>query len=546
LDLASAQIKQLTLDIGVAEEMRNASFISASAESQEYARLRGRLTELEGQLTLSREEADNLAVKLESTARSLSESNENLSLSESKLQELDKALEAARSEYAVLETAMATASATSSMAIAELEVKLETVIREGDERGTSLRTKIDTLVDDRDHARNLVSALESRITEYGTEKEERERKVAELEATSFTLSRRISDLEAELSSSKAHHDELMSTSTSNEVAANAKMAALQEQAAAAALVAESRITELDAEIIVIRERCMHHISELTEAQASVKELETIKATLSETNERVTELEDQLLEAEGRAGGFDAQLCEAQVKIQEYERLQASHSQAVELLKKEHASALAEYEGRLSEMTSGATTNASRHASLENEVAALTAKLSSLDSDLAAARTEKDTIRINFEQQSKLAENSHISALAGAEERAKELGEKLNAMEEARKLLEIQLVNVERSASTSQSRSTEAQTRLETTLQETEVKLSLLQGDLEEKNALLEQLELRVVTVTELETQLEELKREHETSTAKSCNERNELKSQVASLSIQVSDIRHRETEASLI
>jgi chromosome segregation ATPase len=542
LDSATEQIKQLTLDIGVAEEMRNASLKSASTESQEYARLCGRLTELEGQLTMSHQETDDLAVKLESTTNSLLEANEKFNLSESKLRDLDNALASSRSEFAGLEAAMATASATSLKNITELEVKLETVTREGDEQATILRAEVNALVGDRDHAQGQVFALESRITVYETEKEERERKFSELEATSSVLSQRVSDLEAELSSSKTHYDELLSTSTSNEAAANAKMAALQEQAAEAAHAAKTRMTELDAEIIVIRERCTHHIAALTEAKASMKELETTKATLSKANERVTELEDQLLEAEGRAGGFDAQLSEAQEKIQEYEKRQLSHSEAIELLRKEHASALAEYEGRLSEMTSGATANASRYATLENEVAALTARLSSLDSDYAAAKTENDTLRINFQQQSKSAEDSHSSALTSAELRSKELEEQLNAAEEARKLLEKRLADAEQSTSTTQSQSTELYAHLETSLQEAEVKLSLLQSDLDEKNALLEQLEHRVVTVTDLETQLEALKREHKTSAAKADSERDELR---ASLNVQVSDTQQRETEASL-
>jgi len=544
LDSASEQIKQLTLDLGVAEEVRNATLSSASAEAQEYAALRGRLTELEGQLTMSRDEYDELAIKLESTTKSLSDTNEKLALSESKFNDVENALAIARNELATLESKAAEASTTASRNISELRLKLDTTIKEGDERALSLRIEIDTMLNERDHLRSQVSTLESRITEYGTEREEHNRKVSDLEVTASVLSQRVSELEAELSSSKTRYDELLTSSSANEAASNAKLAALQEQAAAAAHSAEKRIAELDTEIVLIRERCTHHISELTEARASMKELEVVKATLARKDERVIELEDQLLEAEGRAGGFDAQLSEAQEKIREYERLQLSHSEEMDLLKKEQASGLAEYEGRLSEMNSAAAANASRQAALENEVATLTAKVSSLNDDLTAAKTEDDTTRRTFEQQSEYAQGSLVSALAAAVSRSKDLEELLDAAEETRKLLEKQLADDKRSASVTQSQSTELQARLETSLRMAEDNLGTLQNDLEEKNALLEQLELRVLTVTDLESQLEQLKKQYDIFTAKAANEKDELQAKVASLNVQVSDAQQRETEAS--
>lgn len=586
LDSATEQIKQLTLDIGVAEEMRNASLTSASAEAQDYAKLRGRLTELEGQLNMSREETDSIAAKLESTIALLSEANEKLASSESRLKELDAALASARSEIVGLETTRIEASAISSSNIAHLEARLATAIKGGEDRIASLQAEIDGILVERNQARSDISSLQACISEHEGDKEQRGQKISELESNSIILAQRISALESELESSKTQYHELVQSSTSNEAASNAKLTALREETTADAQKAATRIAQLEAEIIIITERCTHHTAELTEAQASVKELESTRTTLVETTERITDLEDQLLEAEGRAGGFDAQLSEAQDKIHEYEARQLTHSDVIESLKKEHISALAEYEGRLSEMTSGAVTNASRHAALENEVSALInkvsgldgdlssarsenevlvtrfatvdsdlasvktendglkAKLSALNDDLTAAKTQSDSLKADFEERSKVAEDAHASALAAADARTKELEERLNAAEEAQKLLEKQLADAEQSTSTTQLQSTESHILLETSLKEAEEKCTALQNDVEEKSALLGELELKILAVTDLEAKLQLLEKDQEDITARAAREKGELQAQMATLNVQIVDNQQREADVS--
>lgn len=544
LEDASKRVHQLTLDLGVAEEMRNASLASATAEAHEYATLRGRLTELEGQLSASETRKSTLEQDLESSTSRLNEAQVNISSLNVRIEELEADLDKAEGEVAKFETT----SGDSAKKISDLEARLE-ISSKAQTKVNELQTELESIRTVRDETKQVVINLELTIKQHETEKQKQAERILEVEGISKGLYEQITELRREVSSSQQRYEELKESSVSDEESLQARLDEAQEKAAADAASRNTRIEELEALIVVIKEQCAHHTSDLEQTKALLVDAEASKTKLEESSLRVLELEGLLHEREEHASSVEHSLSEAQKQIRHHEDRHAKEVETLEQLKKDHASSVAEYEGRLLDLTTGATTNASRHAALENEVSNLTAKVTTLETDLSASQSEKESIRNELEQRVAGLEHDHKTRLADMEGQSSALQEKLTNSEGIREELqakladtEARLATLEQSVASGKSEASTTQTNLETSLKEALKQVASLQSELDQKTTSFEQLELRVIHNSELEGQVETLTKDRNSAVEKANSEKEALQQELVSLNAKVAESEQRLAE----
>ncbi|KAG8782213.1 hypothetical protein FRC15_007302 [Serendipita sp. 397] len=476
LGQANEEINRLTVDLNVAEEMRKAALMSVTAEANEYASLRGRLAELESQASITEKEKVDLQEKFDIQTKELLECRGSLSSTQSRLQECELALSSTRAELEHLQETHSQLVKSSADSLSSLEARLATVTEAARVESADLQLKLSSLQEEKVTVEGLVSQLRGEVEQLELSGQASKTRIKELEDSRSETSTLLMGLREELSARTTEFEELKAVSSSNEEAARTRLAELKAQETATRAAAEVRIKELDTQIIVIKEECSHHTSELSQAKAALEEMDVLRIRLSEGTERIKELEESLAAGEAQLSSLGQKFAESQANIQDHEKRQVDDETALEQLKKDHCNAIAEYEGRLSDLTTGATTNASHQAGLENEVSSLKSKVAALESDLSTnAQTTSEQTVLDLQQQ--LEEKSAECAVV------------------------------------------------------TE-KVDVLQKQVEEKTTSLEQLELKVMIITELEEQVEQLMSEKNIISSQTAKEKEDLHSKISALNAQ--------------
>ncbi|KAG8834218.1 hypothetical protein FRC17_009364 [Serendipita sp. 399] len=584
LNAANEEIKKLTVDLSVAEEMRNAALATATTEANEYATLRGRLAELEKQVSIVEKEKVDLREQYESRTKELLECRNSLSSTQVKLQECEAALSSTRIELEHLQETHSQLVKSSADNLSSLEARLAAATEAAHAESLTLRQQLSTLQGEKSAMEFLISQLRGQLEQLELSGQTSKTRIRELEDSYSETSNLLTDLRSELSIKANEFEELKSTSLSKEEAARTRFAELEAQESTARVAAEDRIKELDTQIIVIKEACSHHTSELSQANAALEEMDALRDRLSEGTERIKELEESLSTSQERLNSLDGKLAEAQASIRDHEQRQHDDARAIEQLNKEHSNAIAEYEGRLSDLTTGATTNASRQAAMENEVSSLKSKVTALESDLSTARSLEEQARKEFEEESASLKDLYQKQLEDGESRVQTLTEQLDASEAARESLKGRLAELEQAINSTETQSDALQIHIKASLEEAEVKVKelqsqleeskgaqtaseqtvvSLQGQLDEKSAAcvsaeekcdelqklldektisLEQLELKVINITELEEQVERLTAEKEAISTQLVEEKEDLQSKISALTVQCDQSKARQAE----
>jgi chromosome segregation ATPase len=539
-------VKQLTVDVAVAEEMRNASLASASSDAQEFAKLRGRITELESQLAVYQEDKDSLAERIEADGIKLQESHDELANCKNTLRERDSEVVSLQSQLSAIQTSMEDALAKSAASIEDLQKKMELDASESHSRVTALQQDLGAVCSERDKVKENVSSLELRIQEYEHELQQKNFKISELDAQSSTLTERISLLDAELMAYKHQLEELRASSAASESALNQQLDDLRSKASTDTAEAERQRNELETQILVIREQCRLHTSELLETKGLLEEAEASKAELASASQRTSELEISLQEREARVEELANELAGVRDAVQGYEQRQATDADALEQLKHDHAKVIAEYEGRLSEMTNGANANASRHAALENEVSSLTGRLSTVESELSSIREEKDAMQKSHEQELNSLKVEQEAHSMNQESQIKSLTDQLAASEETCSQLRSRLTDAEWSVVEEKSHANEASSRSDASLDEALQKVANLEAELEGKTTSLEEMEQKLATLVGLEETVATLTKEKNDTSARATQEVERLHGQLDSLQKRLDESQQSQKEVSSI
>ena len=512
---------------------------------------------------------------MDSNAKQLAESQAALLTGSSRIKELEAELDASKNDLESLHQTHKGASERFEETRVGLEAKLITSVEASQAEISALQTALELAQEEKRSADKQASELQAAVSSYEEEVTGYNTLIQELRLSSDGLNQRLVELQGELERARQTIEELQATSTSNDATANERYTALQAEQAAAKKSAENQLRELETEVIYIKEQCSHHTSELEQAKSQLEELEAAKGKTSEAAQRIIELEGLLASHELRVNELDAELTGVKGQVQEYEQRQQDAAGALESAKKEYSASLAEYEGRLSDMTQGTSTNASRHAVLENEVSSLIVKVAALESDLEASRSSEEQLKKDLEEHLETLGRDDAQKLSEAETRVASLTQALSVAEAEGQIHQSRIAELEQSAATTESEVTQ---KFESQLQESESKISNLQlafehrssahaemqekcskleGRLEERNvaqvaleqqisdlqrqiedrtrSLEQQLELKVLTVAELEETIETLKAEKTAVENKARLDVEVFKSQITTISSDQSE-----------
>lgn len=572
LERADEHMDALTVELKSAEATRDASLAAASAEAADFATLKGRIAEFEAQHAIWEQQRAEYMTSLGSSSKRLADSEAAFSTASSRIKELEVELDASKAEISSLLQAHKEASERFEEIRAGLETKLMTSVETSQSEIATLQAALHQAEMAKADADQELSKLQAAVSSHEEEVAGYTTLIQELRDSSDGLNQRVGELQAELEQAKQTLVELEATNASSEAAAEEKYTRLHAEEAAAKASAEAQVRELETQIIYIKEQCSHHTSELEQAKLQLEELGAAQGKAAEAAQRITELEDLLSSRESRVNELEAELGDIKERVQDYERRQQEATDALEVAKKEYAASLAEYDGRLSDMTLGASTNASRHAALENEVSSLTAKVAALEGDLEASKLSEEQLKKDLEEHIEALGRDDVQKLNEAESRVASLSQSLAMAEEENQTYQSRIVELEQSVATTESEVTK---RFELQLQDAETKItnlqlafehkssahaeaqekcSKLESNLEEKTAaqialeqqlselqkqfddkmrsLEQQLGLKVLSVTELEEIIETLKTEKAAVEKRARLDVEELRSQMAAISEQ--------------
>jgi chromosome segregation ATPase len=427
---------------------------------------------------------------------------------------------------------MAEATQTSKKEISELQERLQILTSESNSKIATLQEQLNQAQSARDDAEESISLLKAKIGQLTEHAERDAQHIQQLEQTSSTIQERVASLEAEIASANHKHQELISSKEAAESALKQEVAGLQDKLTEDASKSASQISELESTIIVIRQQCELHSAELTQMKEAVVEKDSQLSKLASIQHEAEELKGTSHNRDQTIKELRDLLSAAESKVHDFEGLQTTQAEELDQLKKDHSRTLAEYEGRLQEMTKGATTNASRHAVLENDVSSLTSKIAALEADLLAVQSERDRVQKEHEEYVDSTSHQNDSEMFELHGQMESLEEQLRKSQETREALEAQLAGLRQSLSSEGPKSSEAEKQLEASLREAEDKVVDLQLELDTKNTSLAELESEANKATELESQLQRLNQELDSLKAKSETEVTDLRAQITDLKNQ--------------